>query len=241
MPIVNVDDVILDIIKESGPVTTKEIIEFAQKKQVSLQKEYINSILYGYLREVVVRDRNTYNVPTWRLKTQRFEAAKGYESNLYNELIKQKIIFPDEAFLDYEIHHRRARKTYHLDIAIIKNHKKFNIEVDGFEHMRADARLSIQHQVREKGNTCEIEIDWMDNETSFVDFKKIDNTLVNKWCANNVEWCIRYHEELIWPHDITRNIWLIENGWSIMRLWNIQIHRNLPGCIQEITDWISSS
>src|SRR4051794_27825546 len=95
----SVDDLVLDIIKEHGPVTTKEIITLALKKNVAVDKEYINSILYGYFREVVVRDRNNFNVPTWRLKTQSFEAAKGYEATLFKELITQRIIVSDEAFL----------------------------------------------------------------------------------------------------------------------------------------------
>lgn len=238
MPLQLTDDVILDIIKEHGPVTTKQILAYAEKNHVFIEKEYINSILYGYLREVVVRDRNNYNVPTWRLKTQKFEAAKGYEQQVYNELLKQKLISPDNAFLDYEMRHARTRKTYHLDIALLYRDQKFNIEIDGFEHVRADARLSIQNQIKNKGSNCEIEIDWMDHEKSYVDFNAIDNTVVNKWCAKNVAWCIQFHEELLWPHDVTRNIWLIENGWQIMRLWNIQITKDLPSCIKEIAEWI---
>lgn len=234
------DDLVLDIVKEHGPVTTKQIVECALKKDVLLEKDYINSILYGYLREVVVRDRNNYNVPTWRLKTQSFEAAKGYEGKLYNELLKQNIVAPDEAFLDFEVRHARTRKTYHLDIALFHQGTKYNIEVDGFDHMRADARLSIQEQVRSKGQNCSIEIDWMDNETSYVDFKKIDSTLVNTWCNSHLDWCITYHEELIWPHDITRTIFLIDNGWKIIRFWNTQIHGNLTKCVGEIKEWMDS-
>ncbi len=238
MSIAKIDNTILEIIKEFGPVTTKEIIEHAKKQKISINKEYINSILYGTFREVVVRDRNNKNIPTWRLRTKSFEAAKGYETQLHNALIKENIIRTDEAFLDFEVHHPRTRKTYHLDIAIFKQDKKYNIEVDGFDHMRADARLSIQKQIKEKKSM--IEIDWMDNEHSYVDFQKIDSNLVNKWCKKNVSWCITYHEELIWPQDITRNIWLIENGWRIMRLWNIQIQHNLQQCIQEIKEWIET-
>lgn len=238
MSLLPTDDLILDIIKEHGPVTTKQILEYVAKQHITVEKEYINSILYGYLREVVVRDRNNYNVPTWRLKTKSFEAATGYELKVYNELIRQKIITPDNAFLDYEIRHARTRKTYHLDIALLHRDQKFNIEIDGFEHVRADARLSIYKQIKSKGQTCAVEIDWMDNQKSYVDFKQIDNTLVNKWCAKNVLWCIQFHEELLWPHDITRNIFLIENGWKIMRLWNIQITTDLTKCITEIDDWI---
>lgn len=239
MPIATNDNLILDIIKEHGPVTTKEIVELAQKQNVSLDKEYINSILYGYFHEVVVRDRNNFNVPTWRLKTQSFEAAKGYEANLLHELIKQKIVSPDQAFLDFTVQHLRHKKTYHLDIALFHHGKQFNIEVDGFDHMRADARQSIEKQIRQNGETCEIVIDWMDNTNSYVDFKDIDTSLVTKWCNKHLFWCITYHEELLWPHDITRNIWLIENGWKVMRLWNIQITANLSGCIKEINEWIN--
>lgn len=238
--LLNTDDVILDIIKEYGPLTTKQIIQYAQKKNIALEKEYVNSILYGYLREVVVRDRNHYDIPTWRLKTQKFEAAKGYESKLFNELVKQKIITTQNAFLDFEVRHPRTRKTYHLDIALFYKGKKINIEVDGFEHMRADARLSIQNQIKRKGQKCKIEIDWMDNKSSYVDFQKIDSTLINNWCNKNLLFCIRYHEELLWPQDITRNIWLIENGWKVMRLWNTQIRNDLTKCIQEITQWINA-
>lgn len=240
MSIANTDNTILDIIKEHGPLTTKEIIEQARKKKVAVEKEYINSLLYGSFREAVVRDRNDSNIPTWRLKTQNFEAAKGYESKLYNELIKQNIISPTEAFLDYEVRHPRTRKTYHLDIAIFKHDKQYNIEVDGFDHMRADARLSIQTQIKKSGVNDEIEIDWMDNERSYVDFKQIDSSLVNKWCNKHMQWCIAYHEELIWPHDITRNIWLIENNWRVMRLWNMQIQNNLQQCVREIREWIDT-
>lgn len=236
----SLDDLVLDIIKEYGPLTTKEILEFAQKKHVVLDKDYINSILYGYLREVVVRDRNEFNIPTWRLKTQRFEAAKGYEATLFNELIKKNVVSTDEIFLDFEIRHSRTKKTYHLDIALFSNGKKINVEVDGFDHMRADARLSIQKQLLEKGKNCEIEVDWMDNETSFVDFKKIDNKLVNSWCTTHLSWCISFHEELLWPHDITRNIFLIEQGYKIIRFWNRQIQNNLSTCVKEIKELVSS-
>src|SRR5476651_1089906 len=89
--------------------------------------------------------------------------------------------------------------------------------------MRADARMSIQKQIAKQGTRTEIVIDWMDNETSYADFKAIDSSTVFKWCAMNREWCIRYHEELLKPHDITRNIWLIEQGWKVIRFWNFEI------------------
>jgi very-short-patch-repair endonuclease len=233
------DNVILDIVKQFGPVTSKEIVELCAKRKISIDKEYVNSVLYGVFREVVVRDRNERNIPTWRLKTKNFEAAKGYESKLFTALEKQKVISSDEAFLDYEVRNPRSRKTYHLDIAIFKHDKKYNIEVDGFDHMRADARLSIQKQIIKIGEHCDIEIDWMDNDRSYVDFKAIDSSLVNKWCNKNLSWCIAYHEELVWPHDITRNIWLIESGWRVMRLWNMQIHNDLENCVKEVNEWIN--
>lgn len=234
----SVDDVILDIIRSHGPVTTKQILELAKQKNLPVEKEHINSILYGYLREVVVRERNTYNVPTWRIKTKKFEAGKGYESHLFNELVKQKIIKKDEAFLDFEIRNPRNNKTYHLDIALFHENKKFNIEVDGFEHMRADSRLSIQNQIRKNGQNCDIEIDWMDNKTSYTDFKKIDSTRVNNWCSRHLSWCIKFHEELLWPHDITRNIFLIDNGWHIIRFWNNQVKNDVKTCVKEVEEWM---
>lgn len=235
------DDVILDIIKKYGPLTTKQILQYAKKQHVSIEKEYIHSILYGYLREVVVRERNTQNIPTWRIKTKSFEAAKGYESILSNELIRKNIFVPSEMFLDFEIQNPRVRKTYHLDIAIFYQNKKYDIEVDGFEHMRADARLSIQNQIENKGRNCDIEIDWMDNKTSYTDFKKIDSSTVTLWCTTHLSWCISFHEELLWPHDITRNIFLIDNGWKIIRFWNMQIKNNLTKSVKEIEEWINKN
>ena len=231
------DNVILDIIKEKGPLTTKEIVIEAARKSHSLDTQYINSLLYGHFREAVIRERNQYDIPTWRIKTGSFEAAQGYETILFNELLKQRVVMNDEIFMDYEMRNPRGKRTYHLDIAIIKNNKKLNIEVDGFDHMRADARLSIQNQIRAKKNT--ISIDWMDNEKSYVDFRQIDSRLVNQWCNKNLQWCITYHEELLWPHDITRNIFLIDNGWQVMRLWNMEVKNDLARCIAEIKDWIS--
>ena len=97
--------------------------------------------------------------------------------------------------------------------------------------------LAFKNQIRAKKST--ISIDWMDNEKSYVDFRQIDSRLVNQWCNKNLQWCITYHEELLWPHDITRNIFLIDNGWQVMRLWNMEVKNDLARCIAEIKDWIS--
>jgi hypothetical protein len=232
------DNTILDIIKQYGPLSTQEIVNKAKTCGLQVEKEYINSLLYGFFREAVVRERDTRNIPVWRIKTGAFQAGKGYESSLAKELLRRSVVQENELFLDYTLSNRRTRKTYHLDIALIKDSGKYNIEVDGFEHMRADARLSIQQQIVKKGDNSEIDIDWMDHASSYMDFKLIDSKRINSWCIKHLKWCITYHEELLWPHDISRNIFLIDNGWSVMRLWNMEIKNNLSDSISQISEWI---
>ncbi len=232
-------DKVVKVFKEKGPVTIRQLLE-----QLSLDpkdpkdREKINSLLYGELRSLVIRDKDENGCQTWRLKGNSFEAAKGLEVKFYTELLKRKIITQENSQLDLAIEHPRKRKVYHLDIAVVTPEQKYNIEIDGYEHMRADAMDSMQRQIEKKGEKCEIDIDWMDHERSYVDFKRIDNKIVYKWCANNISWCIRYHEELLWPHDITRNIWLIENGWCVMRFWNFEIRDDLERCIRDVRELI---
>jgi hypothetical protein len=206
--------------------------------QLRRDKEEINSLLYGPLRTLVIRDKDERGYPVWRLRTQAFEAAKGLEVQFYTELLKRKIVTEDNSQLDYPIEHPKYKKVYHLDIAIFAHAQKYDIEIDGFEHMRADAIQSIGSQLARKGEqTKEIEIDWMDNKTSYAEFKSLDTKSVFRWCSRHLDWCITYHEELIWPHDITRNIWLIENGWRIIRFWNEEIRKNMDRCVQDVRQW----
>lgn len=236
----NLADNILQILLSDGPLNSKAIIaNLYNKYRINIDSEEINSLLYGKLHNRLIRDKDENGYPVWRIKGDTFEAAKGLEVKFYNELINRGIITPKNSQLDYQIKNPRNGKTYFLDIAVFKNEKKFNIEIDGFEHIRADARLSIQNQIRRGEDNCEIEIDWMDHNNSFADFKSIDSSGIFKWLLTHRSWCIRYHEELLKPHDITRNIWLIENGWKIIRFWNFAVKDNLNHCLQDVRVWIS--
>lgn len=233
-------DRILQIIRENGAVSTSGIKAVLDEDyRFFIDKAEINSLLYGQLREFVIRDKNETGYPIWRLKGNSFEASAGLEVMFFRELVEKNICSDNDSQLNYQIRNIRNNKIYHLDIVIFQNGKKFNIEIDGFEHIRADARLSIQKQIEKNGGNREISIDWMDNETSFADFKKIDSEKVFKWCIKHGDWCIRYHEELLKPHDITRNIFLIENGWKVIRFWNFEIKNEIEQCARIVKNWIS--
>jgi hypothetical protein len=227
----SLEDKIIDVLKD-GPLSTKEILERLSLKLSD--KEKINSLLYGKLKAAVIRDKDEHGYHLWRRKGIGFEASKGLEVKLYAELIERKILTPETSSMDFTIENPRKRKVYHLDIAVIEGDQKFDIEIDGYEHIRADAMYSIGQQIKERGDNAEIEIDWMDHERSYVDFKAIDKQTVYKWCSTHIDWCIRYHEELLWPHDITRNMWLIENGWRVIRFWNFEVKKDLNRCINDI-------
>lgn len=237
----NVASRIIQIIREDGPISTQRIKSILTENYLLIiDKAEIHSLLYGQLRELVIRDKDEKGYPVWRLKSGSFEAASGLEVMFYRGLLRRKIISESYSRLDYQIQNPRNKKIYHLDIAIFQNQKKFAIEIDGFEHMRADARLSIQNQIEKNGGNCDITIDWMDNDNSFADFKTIDSDKVFKWCIRHRDWCVRYHEELIKPHDITRNIFLIDNGWRIIRFWNFEIRNDMEQCLKIIKHWISN-
>lgn len=231
----SLEDKILASLKD-GPLSTKGIL---QRLSLDLsQREQVNSLLYGSLHTSVIRDKDEKGQHTWRLKGFGFEAAKGLEVQFYTELMKHKIFSEKESSLDYTIENPKKRKVYHLDIAVVKNDRKYDVEVDGYEHLRADAMSSIDSQLAKKGENTEIEIDWMDHERSYVNFDSIDKQRVYRWCSTHIDWCIRYHEELIWPHDITRNLWLIENGWQVIRFWNFEIKRDMDRCVQDVKSWM---
>jgi very-short-patch-repair endonuclease len=232
-------DMILQILINAGPVTTKEIQSVLADQKIDVERDAINSILYGELRNQIIRDRNAQKIPIWRIRRGAFEAASGLERRLYERLIEQNIITSDTSHLDYTVRNRRNNKIYHLDIAIILEQQKYNIEVDGFDHVRADALASIERQVKENGENTDIDIDWMDNEKSFIAFDEIDTKIVYHYLLRNIDWCIRFHEELLWPKDITRNLWLIESGWKIMRFWNMEVSRDLDSVSVQIKDYIT--
>ena len=235
----NISTIVLQIVQKDGPLTSKEILACLERNySITSDKETVNSLLYGELHSFVIRDKDERGYPTWRAKSVSFEAAKGLEVMFYKELLKRRIVTRENTSLDYEVRNRRNKRTYHLDLAIFHNEKKFNIEIDGYEHMRADARLSIQKQLEKYGSRTEIEIDWMDNRLSYTDFSQIDMKSVFQWCSTHQEWCIRYHEELLKPHDITRNIWLIESGWRIIRFWNFELKEQMERCIRDVKDWL---
>lgn len=235
----NTDNKIIEIIRDRGPVNARQIQSILQSEyNAELDIEEINSALYGSLHNLLVRDKNELGYPVWRIKGNSFEAAMGLEVMFYEGLLKQKIVTENNSQLDFMLNNPRNNKTYHLDIAVFKDGQRFNIEIDGFEHIRADARLSIQRQIEVRREESEIEIDWMDNETSYADFKIIDSSMVFKWLVKHRLWCMKYHEELIKPHDITRNIWLIENGWRIIRFWNFEIKDDMNRSIKDVREFL---
>jgi len=235
----NIDDKVLKIIKQEGSVDASRIKSVLNESfGVGAGSSDINSLLYGTLRDRVTRDKNEKGFPVWRLKGAVFEAAVGLESMFYKTLVNEGVLNNSDSMLDFEVKNNHNNKTYHLDIAIFRDGKKYDIEVDGFEHIRADAMFSIQRQIKRSTKNCEIEIDWMDNDNSFVDFKKIDNRKVYKWLNKNREWCNKFHEELIKPHDITRNVYLIENRWIILRFWNYEIKDDLRQCVDDVREVI---
>lgn len=226
---------VLQIVNERGPLSVVRIRSILSTEfRIPATVEQINRLLYGQLRERVVRDKDELGYPTWRIKVGKFEASQGLEVMFYSELLRRNVVTEENSFLGYQMRNRRNGKTYDLDIAIIAGDLKLNIEIDGFEHMRADARLSIQEQIEKRGGNTEIEIDWMDNDTSYVKFKYIDSKSFFKWCMTHRDWCKKYHEELLKPHDITRNMWLIENGWKVMRFWNFEVKEEMEQCIVDV-------
>ena len=233
-----ISDRVFQAISEYGPLTAKEIQEHLKRSGVVVAREAINSELYGALRSAVVRDVNVKGVPSFRIRQKRFTPAGGLETKFYHELIRQKVILEDSSHLGYTIKNPKSGKTYHLDIAVFVTGEKYDIEIDGFDHVRADALASLERQIIESGKHAEIEIDWMDNEKSFIRYDEIDTKLVYSWLGKNIDWCIRYHEELLWPKDITRNIWLIEKGWHVIRFWNTQVQKDMKRCIREVKEWI---
>lgn len=233
----SLEDKVIDVLKD-GPLSTKEILERLSLKLSDREK--VNRLLYSDLRASVIRDKDISGQHTWRLKGDGFEASKGLELLLYTELLKRKIISKENSSTDYTIENPRKRKVYHLDIAVVQGERTFDIEVDGYEHLRADAMYSIGQQIKKYGDDVEIEIDWMDHERSYVDFASIDKQSVYKWCSTHIDWCIRYHEELLWPHDITRNMWLIENGWQVIRFWNFEVKHDLERCLQDVRGILGS-
>jgi hypothetical protein len=232
-------DQIFRIISEKEPVTTKEIQDVLQEYGVNASKESINSALYGPLRNTVVRDVNVKGIPAWRIKRATFAAAGGLEAKFYAELIRQKIVTKDESHLGFTVKNTRNNKRYHLDIAVIRNGNRYDIEIDGFDHVRADALASLERQIIEGGKNMEPEIDWMDNEKSYVAYSEINTKVVYPWLATHIDWTVRYHEELLWPKDITRNIWLIERGWKVIRFWNTQIQKDIKKCAEEAREFLS--
>lgn len=234
----SLQDQIFQIISRKEPITTREIQEALQEFGVSVQKDEINSILYSGLRNSVIRDVNAKGIPAWRVRRKQFSAAGGLEAKLYQALLKANIITTDTAHLGYGVKNTHNGKSYHLDIAVFLNDNKYDIEIDGFDHVRADALSSLERQIKEGGKHAQIEIDWMDNEKSFISYSEIDTKTVYQWLGNHIDWCIRYHEELLWPKDITRNIWLIEKGWKVIRFWNGEVSQNLNRCIKDIKEWL---
>lgn len=224
-------------IERAGTVSVREIMDsLSLNYRDPKEREKVNSLLYGELRPLVIRDKNEDGMPTWRLKGDEFEAAKGLEIMFYAKLLQQPFFAEAESSLETKVENRRKRKIYHLDIAVSYQNTYLDIEIDGYEHIRADALYSIQQQIGEKGEHCDIEIDWMDHESSYVQYQDIDRKKVYTWCSTHPEWCIRYHEELLWPHDITRNMYLIDNGWRIIRFWNFEIKNAMNRCIKDVED-----
>lgn len=230
----SLQDDIVKTIEQAGTASVREIMDaLAMDYRDPREREKVNSLLYGELRSIVIRDKNEDGLHTWRIKTRDFEAAKGLEIMFYTELTGRSVVDEEEISLDTKIENRRKRKVYHLDIAITRNSQRYNIEIDGFEHIRADALLSIQEQIAKKEDV-QVDIDWMDHESSYVNYQRIDRKPVYQWLNAHPNWCIRYHEELLWPHDLTRNIWLIENGWRIIRFWNFEVKNEMDRCMQDV-------
>lgn len=229
-------DQIFQIISENEPLSTKEICSKLHTYGVDVEKESVNSLLYSSLRNSVIRDRNESGIPVWRVRRKQFLAAGGLESKFYHELIQRRIVTENNTQLGFTVKNTKRNIRYSLDIVIKLGQERFDIEIDGLDHVRADALLSIQNQITKKGTDCEIELDWMDNKSSFIPYSAIQTAKVYKWLGDNQTFCIRYHEELLWPKDITRNIWLIEKGWNVVRFWNFQIRDDMDGCIQELKD-----
>src|SRR5438309_788969 len=98
---------VLQVILEIGPVHVNEILQFLEKRHhLHVEKEEIHSLLYGDLRELVIRDKDEKGFPAWRAKGVLFEAAKGLEVSLYNELLKRNIIERDSSQLDFPVRDR---------------------------------------------------------------------------------------------------------------------------------------
>ena len=213
---------VLQIVSEEGPVSSPEIKLFLQADyNQRVDAREIHSLLYRMLHNgLVIRDKDVQGNPTWRAKGHDFEAAKGLEVLFFSELLKKKIVDKETSMLGYKLHDERHRKTYELDIAVFQPDIKLDIEIDGYEHMRADARLSMQRQIEERGENCEMHIDWMDNDSSYADFKTIEVRKVFK------------------PRDLTRNFWLNENGWKVIRFWTFEVKDEMEKCIRQVKELI---
>ncbi len=231
-------DQVFQVVTDHEPITTKEIVDILGEHGITVSKESINSALYGPLRNSVIRDVNVSGTPAWKIKRVTFEAAGGLEAKFYNELIRQGVITEANAQLGFTVKNIRNNKRYHLDIAVHTNNNRYDIEIDGFDHVRADALSSLERQIIEGGKSIEPEIDWMDNEKSFVAYNEINTKIVYVWLATHVGWAVKYHEELLWPKDITRNIFLLEKGWKVIRFWNTQIQKNRQQCVQEVREFL---
>lgn len=145
---------IFQVISEHESITVREIQEILEKNNVITSKEAINSILYGPLRTAVIRDVNAKGIPAWRIRRKHFSAAGGLEMKLYQTLLSQHIVTKETAQLGYGVKNIHNGKTYHLDIAVFRNDKKYDIEIDGFDHVRADALASLERQIKEGGKKC---------------------------------------------------------------------------------------
>lgn len=234
-------DYITEIIRRDGPISSTELQKILKDYDIHAQRKDVNSILSALIRKtLLIRDVNEEGIPTYRIRTGKFEASSGLEVKLYTELLRRNIISEENATLGMPVRNRRNGKTYTLDIAIITGDRKYNIEVDDFGHIRPDALRSICYQLEKNQKIKEIDIDWMDHEVSFADFKSFNPKTAYRWCSDHLSWCIRYHEELVKPKDITRNMWLIENGWQVMRVWNKEISDDLDKCVKEISEWLNS-
>jgi len=239
MPASNLSDQVFRILTELGPLTTSEIQNVLKKHGLPIEKDEINSILYGSMRNSVVRDVNEKGIPTWRIRKKQFSAAEGLEAKFYHELLRRNIVTEQNSQLGFTVKNTKRNIRYSLDIAVVQNNTKYDIEIDGFDHIRADALASIERQIKEQGPGSDMEIDWMDNKRSFVAYNEIDTKLVYTWCGDNIDWCVRFHEELLWPRDINRNMWLIEKGWRIIRFWNAQVRDDLEMCLEEVKSFIN--
>src|SRR2546430_1436957 len=93
---------------QNGSLSSRQLSE-----QLRVDKEDINSLLYGPLRTLVIRDKDEKGYPVWRLRGETFEAAKGLEVKFYTELLKRRVLTTDNSQSDYPIEHPKYKKVYH--------------------------------------------------------------------------------------------------------------------------------